>query len=74
MSSYYSSPPSSPVGSFFPAGPASPHAFASFQQSPRDAHAAYAALAPSTVQNVPQSGQAVVRKRASQSLKKVFGK
>lgn len=44
MSSYYSSSPASPVGGFFPTGPASPHAFAGFHQSPRDGHAMYAAL------------------------------
>ncbi|EPT03345.1 hypothetical protein FOMPIDRAFT_1022363 [Fomitopsis schrenkii] len=54
----YSSPPSSPLASFFPTGPASPHAFASFHQSPRDRHAMYAALAPSSQANVPAGGQA----------------
>lgn len=44
MSSYYSSPPTSPASGFFPSGPASPHAFASFHQSPRDNHSMYAAF------------------------------
>ncbi|KAI0094408.1 hypothetical protein BDY19DRAFT_988256 [Irpex rosettiformis] len=38
MSSYYTSQPSSPVTGFFPNGPASPHAFSTFGQSPRDSH------------------------------------
>ncbi|OJT10016.1 hypothetical protein TRAPUB_13505 [Trametes pubescens] len=72
MSSYYTSPPSSPMASFFPTGPASPHAFSSFQQDPRDAHSMYAALRPSNAHNNAQ-GQ---RTQASHtgSLKKVFGK
>ena len=53
----YTSPPSSPITSFFPTGPSSPHAFASFHQSPRDGHAMYAALAPSSQANVPSGGQ-----------------
>ncbi|GJE89492.1 hypothetical protein PsYK624_055930 [Phanerochaete sordida] len=44
MSSYYSAPPSSPMAGFFPTAPSSPHAFASFHQSPRDGHAMYAAF------------------------------
>ena len=47
MSSYnsaYQSPPSSPSYGFFPAATASPHAFASFGQSPRDQHNMYASL------------------------------
>lgn len=45
MSSYsYTSPPSSPIASFFPTGPASPNAFAGFHQNPRDAHNMYASL------------------------------
>ncbi|KAI0673795.1 hypothetical protein C8Q78DRAFT_1076766 [Trametes maxima] len=74
MSSYYSSPPSSPLSGFFPTGPASPHAFASFQQSPRDSQSMYAALTSSSAHNAAQ-GQAIARSRASQtgSLKKVFG-
>ncbi|KZP28915.1 hypothetical protein FIBSPDRAFT_1039264 [Athelia psychrophila] len=39
MSGYYSSPPSSPTFGLFPQGPASPHAFASFGQNPREQHA-----------------------------------
>ena len=61
----YSSPPSSPIASFFPAGPASPHAFASFHQSPRDGHTMYAALAPSSQVNIPagsQSGAGTIKK------------
>jgi len=57
MPSNYTSPPSSPVASFFPTGPASPHAFSSFHQSPRDGHAMYAALAPSQQANVQSGGQ-----------------
>ncbi|OCH93007.1 hypothetical protein OBBRIDRAFT_700715, partial [Obba rivulosa] len=48
MPSYYVSPSSSPVASFFPTGPASPHAFSSFQQSPRDSHAMWAAMGSGT--------------------------
>lgn len=72
MSSYYMSPSSSPMASFFPTGPAAPHAFASFQQDPRDAQSMYAALRPSNAHNAAQ-GQ---RSQASHtgSLKKVFGK
>ncbi|KAI0368869.1 hypothetical protein BV20DRAFT_1036799 [Pilatotrama ljubarskyi] len=75
MSSYYSSPPSSPMSSFFPTGPASPHAFSSFQQSPRDSQAMYAALTSSSAHNAAQ-GQAIARAQASQtgSLKRVFRK
>ncbi|KAH9897737.1 hypothetical protein C8Q73DRAFT_787977 [Cubamyces lactineus] len=77
MSSYYSSPPSSPIASFFPTGPASPHAFSSFQQDPRDTHAMYAALAPSSRHNTAQ-GQATLPRanNASQtgSLKRMFRK
>ncbi|CCL98137.1 uncharacterized protein FIBRA_00131 [Fibroporia radiculosa] len=54
---YYASPPSSPAASFFPTGPSAPHAFASFHQSPRDGHAMYAALAPSSRSNIPPSGK-----------------
>ncbi|KZT73320.1 hypothetical protein DAEQUDRAFT_721919 [Daedalea quercina L-15889] len=57
MSSNYTSPPSSPIASFFPTGPASPHAFSSFHQSPRDGHTMYAALVPSQQANT-QSSQA----------------
>lgn len=57
----YSSPPSSPMASFFPTGPASPHAFAGFHQSPRDGHAMYAALAPSSQANVP-AGASTMKK------------
>ncbi|KAI0756376.1 hypothetical protein C8Q80DRAFT_1264440 [Daedaleopsis nitida] len=61
MSSLYSSPPASPVAGFFPTGPASPHAFASFQQDPRTAHSMYSALGASTKHNtvaVAQRNQA----------------
>ncbi|TFK82636.1 hypothetical protein K466DRAFT_294874 [Polyporus arcularius HHB13444] len=54
MSSLYTSPPSSPIGSFFPTGPASPHAFSSFQQDPRSTHTMYSALGSSTAHNIPQ--------------------
>ncbi|KAI8990689.1 hypothetical protein BD414DRAFT_514416 [Trametes punicea] len=76
MSSYYSSPPSSPVASFFPTGPASPHAFASFQQPPRDSHAMYAALASSNGHNAAQGQAALSGAHASQtgSLKRMFRK
>ncbi|KAL7285072.1 hypothetical protein ACG7TL_000163 [Trametes sanguinea] len=76
MSSYYSSPPSSPMGSFFPTGPASPHAFSSFQQSPRDAQAMYAALTSSSAHNTAQGQAAHARGHASQtgSLKRMFRK
>lgn len=35
---------SSPISSFFPAAPASPHAFSGFHQSPRDGHDMYASF------------------------------
>ncbi|EGO31152.1 hypothetical protein SERLADRAFT_376867 [Serpula lacrymans var. lacrymans S7.9] len=47
MSSYnyaYTSPPTSPTYGFFPSGPASPHAFSSFHQDPRQTHNMYASL------------------------------
>ncbi|KII93317.1 hypothetical protein PLICRDRAFT_35513 [Plicaturopsis crispa FD-325 SS-3] len=55
-----SSPPASPSygGGFFPVAPTSPHAFASFQQSPRDQHAMYAqfgAVAPGSQTNTQHS-------------------
>ncbi|CDO73440.1 hypothetical protein BN946_scf185013.g75 [Trametes cinnabarina] len=78
MSSYYSSPPSSPMSSFFPTGPASPHAFSAFQQSPRDSQEMYAALASRSAPGAHQGhGQgAHSRGHASQtgSLKRMFGR
>lgn len=71
MSSYYSSPPSSPMSGFFPTGPSSPHAFSSFHQSPRDTHAMYAAFgSPYTAgQNTQESGNG--SKGAMSSLKRL---
>ncbi|EJF67281.1 hypothetical protein BD309DRAFT_871149 [Dichomitus squalens] len=63
MSSIYTSPPSSPIASFFPTGPSSPHAFASFQQDPRNTHTMFAALASGSPHNAAQ-GQAIAMARA----------
>ncbi|KAI0936943.1 hypothetical protein AcW1_001051 [Taiwanofungus camphoratus] len=74
MSSYgYTSPPSSPVTSFFPIGPASPHAFSSFHTSPRDGHAMYATMgAGNGAQGgVQSSGQA---NSGVSTLKRLVGK
>ncbi|KAI0714852.1 hypothetical protein C8Q76DRAFT_795673 [Earliella scabrosa] len=70
MSSLYSSPPSSPIASFFPTGPASPHAFASFQQDPRTTHSMYAALGSSSAHNVKQG----MAQSAQPAMKKPFSK
>lgn len=59
----YSSPPSSPLSGFFPTGPASPHAFATFQQDPRGAHSMYAALRSGSGHNAAQ-GQAIANANA----------
>ncbi|KAI0035141.1 hypothetical protein K488DRAFT_83347 [Vararia minispora EC-137] len=49
MSSYNYAIPSTSNGlSFFPAGPAAPHAFSTMHQSPAEQHAMYAAFAQST--------------------------
>ncbi|PCH34251.1 hypothetical protein WOLCODRAFT_148314 [Wolfiporia cocos MD-104 SS10] len=67
MSSYnYASTSSSPVSSFFPTGPASPHAFSSFHQSPRDTHAMFAAFSSSG----QHSGQRSGHSSAGSALKK----
>ena len=60
------------MGSFFPTGPASPHAFQSFHQSPQDTHAMYAALGANvpTLGAVPKAALA----SATGSLKKLVGK
>ncbi|PIL31345.1 hypothetical protein GSI_06043 [Ganoderma sinense ZZ0214-1] len=69
MSSYYTQTPTSPIASFFPVGPASPHAFGSFQQDPRSTHSMFAALSSSS-HNAAQ-GQAIAMARAGQtSMKK----
>ncbi|KAG6851398.1 hypothetical protein H0H93_005796 [Arthromyces matolae] len=57
MSSYPYTVPSSPTYGFFPSGTTSPHAFASFHQSPRDTHNMYAAaFASSASSTQPQNG------------------
>ncbi|PSS36811.1 hypothetical protein PHLCEN_2v1355 [Hermanssonia centrifuga] len=73
MSTYYS-PPSSPVSSFFPNGPASPHAFSSFHHSPRDDHALYAALR--SPQSSQHSGQVPrqVSRGSGNTLKRLVGR
>ncbi|KAM5535866.1 hypothetical protein V8D89_010484 [Ganoderma adspersum] len=69
MSSYYTQTPTSPIASFFPVGPASPHAFGSFQQDPRSKHSMFAALTSSSAHNAAQ-GQAIAMARAGQTSTK----
>ncbi|KAA1471423.1 hypothetical protein DENSPDRAFT_761244, partial [Dentipellis sp. KUC8613] len=47
--------PTSPVQSFFPTGPSAPHAFSSFQQSPRDQHQMYSSFGTAVQGQKPQS-------------------
>ncbi|THH23134.1 hypothetical protein EUX98_g8049 [Antrodiella citrinella] len=70
MSSYYTSPPSSPTVGFFPTAPASPNAFSGFQyhQSPRDQHDMYAEFGAACQGAQRQQGQ------GQGSLSKAFKK
>ncbi|KAI0785399.1 hypothetical protein BC629DRAFT_1678079 [Irpex lacteus] len=74
MSSYYTSQPSSPVTSFFPNAPASPHAFSSFGQSPRDSHNMYASLGSLSSSSKTHSQSGKGSSSGLGSLKKLVGR